>query len=119
MTAVFATFSALALTLGAAFFAALLALGLAVAVTCFAAEAAFLVFCFGLAAAFFAVVVAADFFFAGALDVDFLVMPAALVRGPGPLDVGFFLAGEGAAGLGAFSLACSCGWMGQLGWLIV
>lgn len=68
---------------------------------------------------------AAFFFAAGDLDVDFfLVTPADLVRGPGPLVVVvvFFLAGEGAAGLGALALASSCGggwvsWVISMDWL--
>jgi hypothetical protein len=120
LTALLATLSALALTVGVAaeaFLAVSLTAGLAATFFAAVAAVAFFAICLCFAAAFLAVP-AAFFFagaaFAGALEVDFLVMPAALVRGPGPLGVvAFFFSGDdGAVGLGASSLAFSWGWGG-------
>jgi hypothetical protein len=110
LTALLATLSAFALTLGLAE-----VFGVERSTPFAAAETAFFAVCLGFAAAFLAVAVAffAVAFFAGAffLAAGFLVMPAALVREPAPEVVAFFFFwGEGAAaGLGARALAFSCG----------
>jgi hypothetical protein len=100
LTALLATLSAFALTLGLAE-----VFGVERSTPFAAAETAFFAVCLGFAAAFLAVAVA---FF---LAAGFLVMPAALVREPAPEVVAFFFSwGEGAAaGLGARALAFSCG----------
>jgi hypothetical protein len=110
LAALLVTFFAASLALGAAFLAAFL--GSAAAF--FTVLAAFFAVSFGLAAAFFAVAlgfaaaflaVVVAFFLVGDF---FLVMPAALVRGPAPaVFFAFFFSGEGAVGLGAEALAFS------------
>jgi hypothetical protein len=130
LAALLVTYFAASLALGAAFFAAFLgsaaaffttlgvkatsflAVSLVLAAAFFTVLAAFFAVALGLAAAFFAVVVA--FFFVGDF---FLVMPAALVRGPAPaVFFAFFFSGEGAAGLRAEALAFS--W-GGLVWVVL
>jgi hypothetical protein len=105
LAALLVTFFAASLALGAAFLAAFL--GSAAAF--FAVLAAFFAVSLGLAAAFFAgafLAVVVAFFLVGDF---FLVMPAALVRGPAPaVFFAFFFSGEGAVGLGAEALAFSC-----------
>ena len=120
LTALLATLSAFALTLGLA--EVFCVERSTPSVDFFAAETAFLAVALGFAAAFLAVAVAffAVAFFAGAFFLVgevFLVMPAALVRAPAVLF--FFFWGEGAAGLGARALAFSWGGKGQISKVVV